>query len=111
MTDEKSDVAGAMIGWSIGTGVGQKRLDELLEFPCAYDFKAVGVGEEQFVEDMLARVAVELGRAVEPHEYSVKMSKEGRYASVTLRLDVNDADQIYRIYSAIQRDQRVKYIL
>jgi putative lipoic acid-binding regulatory protein len=105
------DSAGDLIGWSIGTGIKQKPLEELMEFPCSYDFKAVGKGDETFVTHLLERVSSEIGRSIEPREYSIKTSKEGNYTSVTLSLLVTNADEVYRIYAAIKSDERVKYIL
>ena len=36
---------------------------------------------------------------------------KGKYRSITLRLHFTDADQVYAVYAAIDRDPRVKYKL
>ncbi len=109
--DDGQDHAGPLIGWSLGTGLRRRPLEELLEFPCTFTFKAVGVARGGFVGDMLARVARVLGRAVKDDEHFVRQSSRGRYESVTLELFVQDGDEIYEIYEAMSDDARVRYLL
>ena len=108
---KQDDIAGALLGWSIGTGAEQRHLDELLEFPCVYNFKAVGFAEANFVENLLKSVELEIGRDIGPDEYLVRDSSAGKYQSITLRLYMTSAAEIYRVYAAIKLDERVKYIL
>lgn len=82
-----------------------------MDFPCVFSFKAVGVATAGFVSDLLDRVSRVIGRAVEPHEHSVRQSARGRYKSVTLDLFVESGDEVYSIYRAISEDERVWYIL
>lgn len=105
------DSAGPLLGWSLGTGLKRRAIDELVEFPCVFRFKVVGVATEGFVEALLARVAKVLGRPVASTEHSVRRSAHGRYESVTLDLPVQDGDAVYAIYEAISDDERVKYLL
>lgn len=105
------DHAGKLVGWSLGAGIEQKRIHDLVKFPCVFCFKAIGSASAGFVQTMLDRVGDVLGRAVTPEEHSVRRSAHGAYASVTLQLYVTDGDQVYSIYEAMRRDERVKYIL
>ncbi len=109
--EDGHDSAGPLLGWSLGTGLRRRPIDELVEFPCVFRFKAVGEATGGFVRDMLARVAQVLGRAVRDDEHSVRQSAKGRYESVTLDLFVNDGDEVYEIYQAISDDQRVRFLL
>ena len=88
-----------------------ERMEELLEFPCNYSFKAVGEAGGDFVPAMLARVAQVIGRAVEPHEHSVRPSAKGKYESVSIMLFVQDSAQLYAVYEAMNDDERVRYLL
>lgn len=105
------DHAGPLLGWSLATGLKRRPIDELVEFPCVFRFKAVGEATEGFTRDMLERVARVLGRAVRDDEHSVRQSAQGRYESVTLELFVRDSDEVYEIYEAISEDTRVRYLL
>ena len=41
MVEEKEDTAGEMMGWSIGSGMKKKPLDDLVDFPCDFTFKII----------------------------------------------------------------------
>lgn len=110
-TPDGKDSAGPLLGWSLGTGLERRPIEELVDFPCVFSFKAVGVATAGFVSDMLERVSAVLGRRVEPHEHSVRQSARGRYESVTLDLFVHSGEQVYSIYRAISQDTRVRYLL
>lgn len=109
--DDGQDEAGPLLGWSLGTGLRQRPIDELVDFPCVFRFKAVGEATGGFVRDMLARVARVLGRDVREEEHSVRQSAKGRYESVTLDLFVKTGDEVYSIYEAISDDERVRFLL
>src|SRR5688572_29366867 len=108
---KNEDVAGKMLGWSLGSGIEVKSLKDLLQFPCDYNFKAVGVNSPQFVEKMVERVTREIGRPLLPTEVEVKVSRQGKYTSVTLNLRVSSFEEVLRVYAAIKEDDSVKYIL
>lgn len=110
--DNKSqDAAGPLLGWSLGTGLQRRPIEDLVEFPCVFCFKVIGDAAPDFVQALLHRVARVLGRNVEPHEHSQRKSAGGRYESVTLDLRVGSADEVYSIYRAISEDARVRYLL
>ena len=109
--DKSEDAAGPLLGWSLGTGLQRRPIEDLVEFPCVFCFKVVGNAEPDFIPSLLHRVASVLGREVEPHEQSVRKSAGGKYESVTLDLRVDDADQVYSIYRIISEDPRVRYLL
>ncbi len=98
-----------MLGWSIGAGMAQKRIHELVSFPCEFRFTAVATSG--FVADLLVRVAGVLGREVNASEQQLRHSSQGAYESLTLQLWVADGDVVYAIYEAMRADVRVKYLL
>src|SRR5688572_14557767 len=107
-----TDTAGKLLGWSmanVSSGVGRKRIHDLVSFPCEFRFTAVA--HAGFVDALLERVARVLGRGVLSTEHSVRASKHGAYESVTLNLWVRSGDEVYSIYEAMQDDARVKYLL
>lgn len=105
------DSAGPILGWSLGSGVEQRRIHDLVQFPCEFCFKAVGRATGGFVGTLLERVARVIGRAVKDDEHTVRRSAQGTYESVTLNLWVTSGDQVYSIYEALGADDRVKYLL
>ena len=108
MTD---DAAGPLLGWSIGAGMARRPLDELVEFPCNFCFKAVGKAAADFASTMVERVQKALGRTIEASATSVRQSAGGNYECVTMNLWVTSGAEIYEVYEAMRADARVKYLL
>ena len=104
------DEAGPLLGWSLGTGLKQRPIEELVDFPCVYCFKAVGEASEDFVASLRSRVGAVLGREVEDQEVKVRRSAQGNYQSVTLDVFVKSGEEVYEVYAAIKNDDRVRYM-
>jgi uncharacterized protein len=86
----------------------QKRpLDELVDFPCVFTFKVVGLNEGEFLDDICVAVADALNTATRHLKTSFR--DRGKYRSITLRAPVSSADQIYDVYAAVGKDARVKF--
>lgn len=86
---------------------GQRVFDELIDFPCVFTFKVIGMAQGDFMGDILDSVAL----ALETDKKFLKTSfrDKGKYRSITLKAPVNTAEQIYDVYAAIDRDPRVKF--
>lgn len=108
MADDK---AGPLLGWSLGSGMKKRPIEELVEFPCTYTFKAVGEATDEFVASLLQKVGEVLGREITGEEHSVRASRKGNYQSITMNLFVTSSEQVYDIYAVINADERVRYML
>ncbi|KAI0561529.1 YbeD-like protein [Gracilaria domingensis] len=87
---------------------GNRRVfDELVDFPCVFTFKVIGMAQGDFMGDIVDSVAT----ALETDKKYLKTSyrDKGKYRSITLKAPVNTAEQIYSVYAAIDRDPRVKF--
>ena len=77
---------------------------ELLEsvhpFPGTYQIKAIGNAEGGFVERVVEAVQDELPTASDL-DYSVRLTENGRHASITLDMAVQTADQVRAIYARL----------
>lgn len=82
----------------------KRAFDELVDFPCVFTFKVVGVNEGHFLDDISAAVA----RVLDTQTQYVKTSfrDKGKYRSITLRAPVNTANQIYDVYAIIDKVRR-----
>lgn len=76
-------------------------VEELLDFPTAFAFKAVGPSSPGFVAAVAAAVrgALEPGRAIEQRS---RASGHGTYCSVTLTTRVEHADELRAVYRALR---------
>ena len=84
------------------------KFDELLEFPCNFSFKIMGVAEQQMIEDVLTVIQKNA-----PGDYSpkVKASSKGNYHSLTIPVIVTSKEHIETIYTELNTLERVRYIL
>lgn len=81
--------------------------DHLVDFPCVFTFKVIGMAQGDFVNDIVDSVA----SALEMDRKFLKTSyrDRGKYRSITLEAPVNTSAQIFDVYAAIDRDPRVKF--
>ncbi|GJQ15621.1 hypothetical protein GpartN1_g7412.t1 [Galdieria partita] len=87
---------------------GQRRLiDELVDFPCKFQFKIIGIRQGNFVGDIVDSVAEVL--QIDPSYMEVSTRDKGKYRSITIDAPCNSSEQVYSIYAAIDRDPRVKF--
>lgn len=86
---------------------GSRVFDELVDFPCVFTFKVIGMAQGNFMGDIVDSVAM----ALETDKKFLQTSyrDRGKYRSITVKAPVNTANQIYDVYAAIDRDPRVKF--
>ena len=80
--------------------------ETLLEFPCEYSVKAMGVSAPDFsnlVFDLVAGHVADLSRAA----VKEKPSKKGKYVSVTVTFTAQSKAQLDAIYYALTGHEKV----
>ena len=84
------------------------KFDELLEFPCSFSFKVMGMAEPQMMLDVLSVI-----QKYAPGDYSpkVKPSSKGTYHSLTIPVIVTSKAHIETIYTELNKLELVRYIL
>lgn len=92
-----------------GSSQPKPALDELVEFPCDYIFKAFGPNNAAFV----ASVRTTIGKTVfAPLDASkVRASGKGGYQCVTVVVRLHNAEQLKAIYRDLQQLDELKYLL
>jgi len=82
--------------------------DELLEFPCSFSFKVMGVADPQLIPDVLTVI-----QKLAPGDYAptVKPSSKGTYHSLSIPVIVNSKEHIEEIYNGLNKLDLVRYIL
>lgn len=87
----------------------QPNLEELLEFPCDYPFKAFGPQDEKFSDDVRAAVAAFVPVPVDC--LKLRPSAKGQYQCVTVLTRLNNLEQLQAIYAALRQVENLKYLL
>jgi putative lipoic acid-binding regulatory protein len=84
------------------------KFDELLEFPCSFSFKIMGVAQPQMILDVLSVIQKNA-----PGDYSpkVKPSSKGTYHSLSIPVIVTSKEHIETIYNELNKLELVRCIL
>ena len=82
--------------------------DQLLEFPCVFAFKVMGVAGPELMSDVLTVIQKNA-----PGDYAptVKPSSKGTYHSLSVPVTVKSKEQIETIYNELNKLDSVRYIL
>lgn len=82
--------------------------DELLEFPCVFAFKVMGIAGPQLMSDVISVIQKNA-----PGDYAptVKPSSKGTYHSLRVPVTVKSKEQIETIYNELNKLESVRYIL
>ncbi len=88
---------------------GSGSTEDLLEFPCRYQFKAVGVVGDTFKRAIVA--AVERQVAVPADSVHSCLSGQGNYQSVSIRVTLDNYRQLTSIYAEMRKVDDLKMLL
>ena len=82
--------------------------DQLLDFPCVFSFKVMGVAVPELMEEVLAVIQKNA-----PGDYAptVKPSSKGTYHALNVPVTVESKEQIEAIYNELNNLESVRYIL
>ncbi|RUO68906.1 DUF493 family protein YbeD [Idiomarina ramblicola] len=84
------------------------RFDQLVDFPCHFTFKVMGVASDSLPEQV-----VEVLQEHAPGDYSpsVKPSSKGNYHSVSVAVRVESQEHIEILYRSLSDIEDVRYVL
>jgi putative lipoic acid-binding regulatory protein len=92
-------------------GTTDRVFENLVQYPCNFEVKLIGVNEGAFVDDILNVVSGVTGVPSRRLPFSVRVSESKKFISLSIDAPVKDADMLYEIYNATNRDSRIKYTL
>lgn len=84
-------------------------LDDLVDFPTRFVFRAMGQAREGFAQDCDRAVRDALSRPSESLESAP--SRKGNYLSVRVAAVVEDKDEVFAVYAALKAVPGVKMVL
>lgn len=83
--------------------------DDLMEFPCHYQFKAIGEGGEVFCRAVVE--AIKIHAPVATDAVRSRPSRQGTYQSVSVVLTVYSQNQLTAIYAELKKIAGLKMLL
>ncbi len=79
-------------------------LKQCHSFPGLYVFKLIGDNTSPFYDAVMSEVSKELGGIVHQEaNLSTRRSAGGKYLSITLRLEMESAEQVLKLYQRFSR--------
>ncbi|MFA7536360.1 MAG: DUF493 domain-containing protein [Desulfuromonadales bacterium] len=87
----------------------RSRIDELVQFPCDFEFKAFGPNGAIFPEAV--RTAIDNLVPVPRDAIRIRSSAQSSYICVSVLVRLHNARQIEDIYAALRRVEGLKYLL
>ncbi len=84
------------------------KFDELLEFPCQFPFKVLGVAHPELADQV---VAVLQQHAPGDYSPTTRPSAKGNYVSVTVTVTVTSKDHLESMYVALGKLELVRMVL
>ncbi len=83
--------------------------EDLLDFPCHYQFKAVGVAGELFQQAIVA--AIDQHSVVAADSVRSNPSGKGNYQSVSVLVTLQNYQQLTKIYAEMRKVDGLKMLL
>ena len=84
------------------------KFDELLDFPCQFPFKVLGVADVALADQV---IAVLQQHAPGDYSPSIKPSSKGNYLSVTVTVTATSKEHLETMYSALGQIELVRVVL
>jgi putative lipoic acid-binding regulatory protein len=86
--------------------MNKSNMEEMIEFPVLYTFKAMGENNEKFISDMRSVFAMK-----KVDSFDEKKSSKGTYVSVSVTVEVNSFNELEYLYKNIKALPGLKYHL
>jgi len=84
--------------------------DNLLQFPCEFPVKVMGLRHERFVHNIL-EVVQRYVPDFPPEQVEMRPSSGGKYLSITCNIWAVSQDQVNLLYTALKAHPDVKVML
>ncbi|MDK2122801.1 HP0495 family protein [Parachitinimonas caeni] len=88
----------------------QSQPETLLEFPCRFPLKIMGVRHDEFSQTIFEVVRVH-APDVQASDVEMRMSSGGKYLSVTVTITATSKAQLDDLYRALTAHPMVKVVL
>lgn len=84
--------------------------EELWEFPCELNVKAMGLSEHP-LEEIICEIAQVHCTEIFPDTLSSKASRSGKYRSITVMVKLDNKEQAVSLYQALGQREEIKWTL
>eukprot|EP01038_Epipyxis_sp_PR26KG_P009818 gene9818-13211_t len=89
----------------------KKVFADTLTYPTEFNMKIIGLNDKTFLEDTIKTISICLNKPPISMKVSTKVTTGGNYLSISITPVVESSDDIYKVYSEISKDSRVKFMI
>lgn len=86
------------------------RKDSLIEYPCIFPIKVMGLHSDHFVHEITA-LAVQFDPFFDASSVELRPSSSGKYLGVTISITATSREQLDNLYQALTSHPSVKVVL
>jgi putative lipoic acid-binding regulatory protein len=84
--------------------------DTLLEFPCDFPIKVMGHATDEF-ETLVLSIITKHVETLKENAIRTRHSKDGKYLSITITINVNCKEQLDNIYLELTESEHILFVL
>ncbi len=88
----------------------QVRQDSLIEYPCLFPIKVMGVQNDELLPAVTA-IARQFDALFDPSTVELRPSSTGKYLGITLHITATSREQLDQLYMALTGHPDVKVVL
>ena len=89
----------------------EKDTQELLQFPCSFPIKIMGVNSEDLLPEVIAIITKHASNFNPQIDITTKPSNKGNYLAITATIIATSKQQLDTIYQELHKHKLVKVIL
>lgn len=86
-----------------------EQAETLLEFPCIFPLKVMGISHPEFVSSILAAIQEHAPNTTEAN-VTARPSSKGNYTGATVKIEATSKEQLDNIYRALTSHEMVKVV-
>jgi len=90
--------------------MGQNEKESLLEFPCEFDIKVMGISNEDFSKSVI-KIIKKYDKNFNAAKIEMKGSSNGKYISLTCNVYVISQKQLDKIYIDLSKSPLTNFVL
>jgi putative lipoic acid-binding regulatory protein len=84
--------------------------EDIFQFPCRFPIKAMGLASEDIL-GLFSAILKTYEASPHPDDLVWRKSGQGKYISVTATIHATSREQLENIYQALNKDDRIRYVL
>lgn len=83
----------------------------LIEFPCSFPIKTIGINSDTFIAEIIAIVSSKCNDFNPDNDVTINRSTQDKYIAITTNVNATSKTHLDSIYLQLKQHESVKFIL